>query len=399
MYNWPLNDSNFTWLDRLKICGFFLNPRNRWTQGERVKEYENAWKRFTNAKYVVMVSSGSTANTLIAQYAWDNRKVGKDTVVFPSVTWQTSVSPWIRCGFRPQFIDINHNDFSIDIGQLRNYLLREAHRVDTVFVTSLIGLTPDIKALELVCSNFGVSLKLDNCENSFGEYLEDFETRHICERFTCSTSNYFGHQTTNGGESGLIFTESEDEFAYYIMNRSHGMVRTLIPYSDQLPALFHEKFRNKDVDAQFDFATLGNNFRNTDIGAFMGLLDMKRVYDYVDIRTQLDNLFYQNIDKLKWIVPKKFENRRHVGFCLPVISAHFNKERAARAKEYCHKNKIEYRPIISGNLLRQTCYKQYADYRSYPMADYLHEFGFYVGLHPKVTERQITEFCKALNSL
>src|SRR3954467_2061255 len=104
MYNWPLNTSHFTWLDRLKIAGFFLNPNNRWTQGDRVKEYETVWRNFTNAKYAVMVSSGSTANTLIAEYTKDRQTdPKKKIVVFPSVTWQTSISPWVRLGYTPKF--------------------------------------------------------------------------------------------------------------------------------------------------------------------------------------------------------------------------------------------------------------------------------------------------------
>ena len=110
MYNWFLNDSNFTWKDRLKICKFFLDPSQRWTQDKYVLEYEEKWKEYTGGKYALMVSSGSTANTFIAQYA-EPSKPDRDIVVFPSVTWQTSVSPWINAGFEPKFIDINLDDF------------------------------------------------------------------------------------------------------------------------------------------------------------------------------------------------------------------------------------------------------------------------------------------------
>ena len=121
MYNWFLNDSNFTWNDRLKICKFFLDPSQRWTQDKYVLEYEEKWKEYTGAKHALMVSSGSTANTLIAQYA-EHSKPDRDVVVFPSVTWQTSVSPWLNAGFEPKFIDINLEDFSIDINKLAAYL-------------------------------------------------------------------------------------------------------------------------------------------------------------------------------------------------------------------------------------------------------------------------------------
>ena len=96
------------------ICKFFLNPKNRWTQDKYVVEYEDQWKKYTEAKYALMVSSGSTANTLIAQYAKYSNP-NKNEIVFPAVTWQTSVSPWIHQGFKPKFIDVNLKNFSIDI--------------------------------------------------------------------------------------------------------------------------------------------------------------------------------------------------------------------------------------------------------------------------------------------
>ena len=72
MYKWPLAQNEFTWLDRLKICGFFLNPKNRWTQDKYVKQYEQKLCEYTGARYAVFVSSGSAANQLIAQFTKDS---------------------------------------------------------------------------------------------------------------------------------------------------------------------------------------------------------------------------------------------------------------------------------------------------------------------------------------
>ena len=68
-------------------------------------------------------------------------------------------------------------------------------------------------------------------------------------------------------------------------------------------------------------------------------------------------------------------------------------------KKYLEEEKIEYRPIISGNLLRHTCYKQYADYKQFKNAEYLHKNGLYVGLHSGVKEQQILKLVDFLNQL
>tara|TARA_R100001086_G_scaffold249124_2_gene187868 strand:+ start:2733 stop:3956 length:1224 start_codon:yes stop_codon:yes gene_type:complete len=407
MYNWFLNDSNFTWSDRLKICKFFLDPKNRWTQDKYVLEYEDKWKEYTGAKYTLMVSSGSTANTLIAQYAHEkgviyssNKKYKcklvpfKNEVIFPSITWQTSVSPWINAGFDPKFIDVNLKDFSIDINKLSDYLKNNHKKVNTVFVTSLIGITPDIPRLKKVCSNYNVDLKLDNCENSFGAYIDEDtkDLKHICSELTSSTSTYFGHQTTTGSEGGMVFTNNEEEFVYYILARSHGLTRELKKYN--LSKDYQKTLSNRLVDPLFDFNVLGNNYRSTNIAAFMGLLDFDRVYDYIIDRCELYSVFEKNLDKDKYLIPKG--NHYDVQFCLPIIS---KKRKLKLIKNYLQKEKIEYRPIISGNLLRHTCYKKYDNYKNFKNAEYIHKNGLYVGLHSGVKGEQILKLVDFLNKI
>ena len=46
----------------------------------------------------------------------------KNIVVFPSTTWITSVSPFIREGFEPKFIDISLTNYAIDLDKLETYL-------------------------------------------------------------------------------------------------------------------------------------------------------------------------------------------------------------------------------------------------------------------------------------
>jgi hypothetical protein len=49
---WPLNDSSFTFLDRLKICNFILNYKNNWTQSKYVKKIEQDFAKFVGSKSI-----------------------------------------------------------------------------------------------------------------------------------------------------------------------------------------------------------------------------------------------------------------------------------------------------------------------------------------------------------
>jgi len=390
--NWPLNINNFSILDRISISLFILNFNNRWTQDKEVKKFEQKMADFIGTKYAIFVSSGSTANTLLAQYIKDhtNNFSERNQVIFPSLTWQTSCSPWIREGFDPVFIDISMEDFSIDKNKLLNYIEKNNKKVACVFPTSLIGYTQDIEILNIIKHKYKIPVFMDNCENTFGRY----KNKNISSYFTSSTSTYFGHQLQSI-EGGFIFTNDINEYEYFLMNRNHGMSRSLDGYN-----LNKTKYLNTSVDPLFDFFSLGNNFRNTDLNAFIGQLDLKRADLYIKERIKKYKIYYNLLDKDKFFLPEYRHDNLDVPFCLPVIVKNSNKSIYKEAKNICKKYNIEYRPIISGFLGYQTCYKKYfKDITQYENAIYLHEYGFYVGLYSNLDIRYIKDFVKELNNL
>lgn len=144
---WKLNTNHFTFWDRLKICGFFLNKNNFWTYGKQVQQFEKKMAKFVGTKYALFVSSGSTANTLLAYYL--NDVESRKKIIFPAVTWATSVTPFIKCGFEPVFVDVSLNRLSINLDQVEQ-LLKKDKEIGTLFITSLLGISPDIKRLKQI---------------------------------------------------------------------------------------------------------------------------------------------------------------------------------------------------------------------------------------------------------
>jgi dTDP-4-amino-4,6-dideoxygalactose transaminase len=162
-----------------------------------------------------------------------------------------------------------------------------------------------------------------------------------------------------------------------------------------------EKYENNDVDPLFDFHCFGNNYRNTDINAYIGQLDLDRADNYKQKRKELYEIFRSNLDPKKYYLPKRNRDlEEDVPFCLPVIP--YSESDKPKALGVCSSKSIEYRPIISGFLGYQTCYKRYfKNYieESYLNSIFLHKNGFYVGLHAGLSENQIIEFTKMLNSI
>ena len=392
-YSWPLNDSPFSFWDRAKLCAFILNPRNRWTQGAQVKAFEEEMARYIGCEHAVFVSSGSTANTLLAMYLKDNSYTPeRDTVVFPSTTWTTSVAPFVREGFKPHFLDITIQDLSMNLDLLETYLLEHGDRVAAVFVTSLLGMCPDVVKLWKLKNRYPkVRFWMDNCEST----LSTYNSCNISDVLTSTTSTYYGH-LINSVEGGFVFTNSRAERDYFLMARNHGMTRSVAD---------PELYRNQDVDPRFDFHLLGNNFRNTDIAAYLGRMDLARADRYVERRRFLYNLFASITDKNNLMRFSDRPRALNAMFAIPLIPSVHTADAVSQQVvkdlivDYCRDNKIETRPIISGNLLAHRAYKEYGRREDHPVSEYVHSYGLYVGLYAGLHEDKVRALAGFVNEL
>jgi CDP-6-deoxy-D-xylo-4-hexulose-3-dehydrase len=390
MYQWPLNINQFTWLDRLKICKFFLNPKNRWTQDKYVREYEKVVAKYVGVNHAIFVSSGSAANQLMAQYVKDDlinkgEWPKRNKVIVSAVTWQTNVSVWVREGFEPIFVDINLEDFCLDYKLLEVFIRKFKDEIACVFPTSVLGFTPNIDKLQEISIIYHVRIMMDNCENFFGTYGKE----NISYPFTSSTSCFFAHQITTGQEGGFVFTNNKDEAIYFILSRAHGLTRNLTPYN-------HHILSNQLVNSEFDFHTLSSNYRNSDIAAFMGLLDFARVDEYKEKRIATYEAFYRALDRRDFLLPPEGTKFNDVPFCFPIIS---KKDKISKVKGYLTSKSIEYRPFISGNMLRQKPYQKYGNYQDFPNAEFINNNALYVGFNNKLKPKDLKNLAIDLNNI
>jgi CDP-6-deoxy-D-xylo-4-hexulose-3-dehydrase len=415
-FKWPLQVDSHTIWDKLKISAFILSGA-RLTQGEMVKKYEETWNNFIGSNYSVMVSSGSTANILISM--WHKHKLGerfkeKNEVLVPAVTWPTSINNWLMLGYKPVFFDVSLKNFGLDYDLVKEYVEKNHKKIACIFPTSLIGMTFDTRLIDLA-KRYEIEIAQDNCEASFNYiehsfvYSDKFGPKSI-DRYKCyisslttsSTSSYIGHYASSI-EGGIITAKSEEEYRFYIMNRNHGMVRSLIPYRNKLTCYngmnppdenYWESLYNQECDPQFDFAQLGNNFRSTDLNAKFGLLDSKRWNKYIEHRKNIGEIWSKNIS---CEMPEDFNTQGNVPFSLPIWAK--NKEQINKIKVFLNEEGVEYRPLVAGNLTIQTCYKDLGYKNAFKNATNLHENCMYVGIPNDLNENFVEEVAKKLKHL
>ncbi len=383
---WPLMRNNITLGDRFQLAKFVLTS-DRFTNGRKVREFESKWSQWLGSKYSLYVSSGSTANLLLLSAVKElyGLKNG-DKVLVPSDTWVTNIAPVIQLGFTPIFCDINTDNFSFCEDDLE-YISKTHPDIKLIFVTHLIGfpannnlykkLFPEALILDDVCESHG-------CRSSDGSKVGS-------NSLGATFSFYFGHHISTV-EGGMISTNNDDLHNLLRLKRSHGLARESERYDDYVKLY-------PDISKQFLFVTDGYNFRNHELGAVLGLSQLKRLDSYIERRNSNYQLFIDLISKYsdKFIVPVFHSGCSN--FCLPLLCK--EKEDADKLKRLFDDNGIEHRPIIGGNLLKQPFLSNYSIVSNKPnlTVDFVHYNGLYLGNNQFIGKKEIDLLDNVLRQL
>ena len=355
-------DDTVTLRDRLKMAKFILTS-SRLTQGPQVKYFENQWSDWLGCDHSLFVSSGSTANSLLIS-AWKELYNIPDgaKVIVPACTWVTNIAPIIQNNLTPVFCDINLRDFSFDISSLQT-IACEHDDITAVFVTHLLGFPAEVDDFKQIFPH--AHILEDVCE-SHGAVIKGGTMAGLYD-VGGTFSFYFGHHMTTV-EGGMVSTNNTELYDLMRVKRSHGLARESGYFSTY-------KAMNPEINPQFLFVTDGYNFRNNEIGAVLGQSQLCRLDDMIVKRNENYRTYYELVlqHQDKFYIPTW--NLRMSSFCFPLISKDL--ETHLRLEELLGEYKVEYRPVVGGNLLKQPFLKEYS--ANCPNADILHQRGLYIG--------------------
>lgn len=373
---WKLQDFIYSKKSLKNYSNFLLNNKNL-TQGIEVKKFERKFAKWNNSKYAVFVNSGSSAN-LITIFAckeffkWKN----SDEVIVPSLTWPTTITPIIQSNLKPIFIDTNFEDLALDYTELKKKISK---KTKAIFLAHILGFPANMDKIISIAEKYKLKIIEDCCESIGGQ----FNKKKIGNFGIAGTfSLYWGHHISTI-EGGLITTNNEKFYNLLKLKRSHGFAR-------ELPKKLHKKIKqeNKNIDFKFLFLTDGFNVRSTNLNAHIGLDQLKKLNLYIRKRNINYSFFLKIIKKFedKLIIIKPNKNQKISSFAFPIIFK--EKKYLEIFKNLLSMYKIEHRPIIAGNLLKQPFLKnKYSN--NYKNSNLVNDCGVYIGNNQFVTKTKI----------
>ena len=389
LFGHPLMENNIS-KNNINELIKFLKTYPILTQNKKVREFENKWSKWLGVKYSVFVNSGSSANFITI----NNLKLltKKKEIILPSLTWSSDVVSVIKNGFRPVFVDINFANLSLNIDKVIKKINKNTAAVFITHAQGFNGLNnklintlkkKKIYLIEDVCESHGAKFKRKKL-GTFG--------------FASNFSFYYAHHMSTI-EGGMICTNDEDFYELCRITRSHGMLR------EASNSKYKKKIEqnNKHLNKQFIFLKEGFNMRNTELGAVLGLSQIKNLNSNILKRNLNLRLFLKLLNKEKYFV--EFDMQGISNYALPIVLRVPSFELRNNLEKLMQLNKIEFRRgnAGGGNQLMQPYLKNLTKklniIKEFKVTNHIHDFGYYIGNFPTLKKSKIIKICKILNSL
>jgi CDP-6-deoxy-D-xylo-4-hexulose-3-dehydrase len=364
---YPLLENAFSNYDILKGINVLLSRRI--TMSKITKNFESEFGKFIGSKYCLMVNSGSSAN-LLAFFALinpqkENRLKFGDECLVPAVCWSTSLWPIIQAGLKPKFIDVELNTFSPSLEIIKKNISK---KTKAVILINILGNCSEIDRIRNFLRKKNIYLIEDNCEALGSKY----KNKYLGTFGDFGTfSFYYSHQITSG-EGGMIICKNKNDYKILHSLRAHGWDRGL---------------NNIKTDT-FNFINSGFNLRPLDINAAIASSQLKRLNQFKKIRADNRNKIIKSLkNSKKWNNQYTFfeanKNLKPSWFGIPLLLNEKYISKKNKLLNYLRKNKIETRPILSGNFVNQfsvKLYKMKYNIRDLKNSQVVERRGFFIGL-------------------
>jgi dTDP-4-amino-4,6-dideoxygalactose transaminase len=365
-----------------------------YSMSNHVKEYEEQFAKKFDSNHCVMVNSGSSANLLMIAslfYKSDSPLQRGDEVIVPSVSWSTTYAPLQQYGLHVKFVDVCPDTLNIDLKKFKEAVSK---KTKAVVLVNLLGNCNNYEEVKKILDEKDLSPYVleDNAE-SMGAEFKGIKAGSYGLMGTFSS--FFSHHISTM-EGGCIITNDEELFHILLCIRAHGWTRNL-PDNNLVTG-------RKDEDnfqESFRFVLPGYNVRPLEMSGAIGKQQIKKLDSLIEGRRKNAEYFVDKISKFKSLtIQKETGKSSWFGFSVIVSKyASYNREMLIKSLQ---SNGIEYRPIVTGNFLKNKAILKYYDYEisgDMSGAELIEENGLFLGNHHYDLSSQIDLFYEVVSEL
>ncbi|KAF2956580.1 DegT/DnrJ/EryC1/StrS family aminotransferase [Marinitoga sp. 38H-ov] len=285
--NVPLSSASLTSLEKKILDEIFSSERL--ALGSYLNKFEKSVEKYFGVEHAIAVNSGTSALHLILRSL--NIKENDGMLVTP-FTFIASSNVALFERAHPVFIDIDPNNYNIDLEKIEKSLkdknhpiykrIKNLNNIKFFMGVDIFGQPLDWdKAIE-ICKNNKWKIIEDSCEAIGAKY----KNKYVGTFGEAGTFAFYPNKQITTGEGGIIITNNEEisKLCRSMSNQGRG-----------------------DSNEWLEHVRLGYNYRMDELSAGLGYAQMQRLDEILEKRNNVANNYFDLFKNEKRIVLPKIE--------------------------------------------------------------------------------------------
>lgn len=360
--NEPLLDGNEKkYLDECIDTGWISS------EGPFVREFEARFAARVGRRHGIAVCNGTAA----LEAAVAALRIGPgDEVIMPAFTIISCAGAVVRAGAVPVLVDSDPATWNIDVCRIEE---RITPRTRAIMVVHIYGLPVDMDPVLKLAEKHGLKVIEDAAEAHGLTYRDQ-----PCGSFgDLSTFSFYPNKHVTTGEGGMIVTDDD-------------------MLAERCRSLRNLCFQN---NKRFVHEELGFNFRMTNLQAALGLAQLERLDQFVEVKRRMGQRYTELFAETKGVqLPiQSTEYADNIYWVYGLVLDDDVSIDAGEVMQRFGERKIGTRPFF-WPMHEQPVFRRMGLFagESYPVAERLARRGFYVPSGLALTDAQMNEVASAL---
>lgn len=374
------------------------------TTGRFAERFEKEFAIYMGQRFCLLTNSGSSAN-LLALSALTSSQLGErqlkpgDEVITVAAGFPTTVNPIIQNRLVPVFVDVNLDDYGIDVNKLESAW---SPKVKAVMLAHTLGMPFNLKKVTEFAKKYNLWL-IEDCCDAVGS---TFNGKMVGTFGDLATTSFYPAHHITMGEGGAVLTNNPKLKKIVESFRDWGRDCWCAPGIDNTCRKrfdWQKGVLPHGFDHKYIYSHIGYNLKLTDMQAAIGLAQLKKLDKFINSRKNNYQFLYDELNSLnnylKLPKPLKYSDPSWFGFPIRVKK----KSRITRDEIVLelNRNNIGTRLLFGGNLTKQPYFKS-IDYRiagDLVNTDSVMNKVFWIGVQPNLTNRQRLFLTKTISNI
>jgi CDP-6-deoxy-D-xylo-4-hexulose-3-dehydrase len=372
------------------------------TTGRFADQFEKEFAEYMEQRFCLLTNSGSSANllalsALTSPQLEDRRLKPGNEVITVAAGFPTTVNPIIQNGLVPVLVDVNLDDYGIDVEQMEKAW---SPKVKAVMLAHTLGNPFNLEKVTEFVKKHNLWF-IEDCCDALGSIYDGKMVGTFGDLATISF--YPAHHITMG-EGGAVLTSSPklkkivESFRDWGRDCwcATGKANTCGKRFDwQLGDLPH------GYDHKYIYSHIGYNFKLTDMQAAIGLAQLKKLDQFISKRRVNYQYLYEKLNYLSdlLVLPEPANNSDPSWFGFPIRIKEESPVQRDEMIQYLSQRNIDTRLLFGGNLMKQPAYEKVTIRKvgHFINTDIVLNQVFWLGVTPLLTEHQLSYVSDSLS--